>query len=179
MHPKSRIKSIGYADGLFCCGDHDQRSRCSDTRLPTRNGDACSESCRSRRQAPKQREVTDFSSKPSCSAPRRACRGEIYRSVLVRGSRSTTALRTGRGEDIGQRYSASCSWRSMRLALSSTAPSFALIKMRRAEKGDRAQCSGTLSRRRFDKAPRRRRHQRPTAPRRAHAGAAARDDHGR
>ena len=41
------------------------------------------------------------------------------------------------------------------------------------------QCSGPLSRRFFDQAPRRRRHQRAADPHRAHAGAAARDDRGR
>jgi hypothetical protein len=54
--------------------------------------------------------------------------------------------------------------------------SFAHTRMRRAEKGGPMQCSGPLSRRFFDQAPRRRRHGKAADLHHADAGRAARND---
>ena len=176
---KSWIISIGYTDGLCRRRGHDQKWGCSDTHSPKLNGAVCNESCRSRRPGLRRREVIVSSSRRSCTAPRPAFLGAIFLSGLARGSRSTTASRIGRNEAIGQRYFVSCASRSTRPARFSMALLSALTKMRRAEGGDRMQCFGTLSRRRFDKAPRRRRHPRPPAPHRAHGGPTPRNDDGR
>ena len=61
---------------------------------------------------------------------------------------------------------------------SSTPRSSAHTKMRRAEKGDQKQCTGSFSRWVLHKDPRARRLRRSAAPRRAHAGTTARV-HGR
>jgi len=113
-----------------------------------------------------------------CTGPRQAWLGAISRSGLAHGSPSTTASPIGHARATGPRSLESCSSRSTRPGPSSTAPLSALIKMRRAEKGGRTKCSGPLSSRFFNQTPRRRRHQRPPAPHRAHAGA-ARNDRGR
>ncbi|MBK6513020.1 MAG: transposase [Polyangiaceae bacterium] len=78
------------------------------------------------------------------------------------GSRSTTGSQTGRSEATRPRYFESCASRSTRPARFSMAPLFALTRRRRAEGG--SQCFGTLSRRRFDQAPRRRRHPAARSP---------------
>jgi len=119
--------------------------------------------------------VIASSSRPSFSERRRECRGAICPRDLGRGRASTTGSRTGHGRGIGRRSSGSCSLRSMRPAQSSMVPSFAHIRMRRAEKGGPMQCFGPLSRRLFDQAPRHRRHESAADPHHADAGPASRD----
>lgn len=154
----------------------DPRSTCIVTHLPTHNGVDFNVYYRGSARDLRRSWATDYSSKRSCFAPRPVFPGATCLSALARGSRSTTASATGPNEVTGQPSFASCSSRSMRLARSLMAPLSVLTKMHRAEKGDPMQCSGTLSRRRFDQAPRGRRHQRPPAPRHDHGGPKARDD---
>lgn len=78
----------------------------------------------------------------------------------------------------GYRCSASFRSTSTRRPRSLMEPSFAHTRMRRAEKGDPTECSGTLSRRFFDQSPRDRRRERAAAPRHADARRAPRTDCG-
>lgn len=122
---------------------------------------------------------TAILSMPFFTAPRPGVHGVICPSALGRGRRSTTDFRTGRREASGRRSSRRCSSRSTNRGAFSTVPWSELIRTHRAEKGGPMQCSGPLSRRFFNEAPRHHGHERPAALHHRDARPAARRDDGR
>lgn len=168
------------ANNLAADRGRDQRSRCSQqpcrlaTHSPRNNGLGSRTFCRP--TGPDRWRMIDASSMPSCTAPRRASHGATYRSASGRGRACSTDSTTGRAATSGTSSSRLYSTRSTRQGRSSTPPTSARTKTRRAEGGDPVQCSGPLSRRFFYQAPCDRRHRRPAALRHDHPGAAARVD---
>jgi hypothetical protein len=76
----------------------------------------------------------------------------------------------GRIGENGQRFSRRCNSKSTPTDALSTLLSFERERTLRVEKGDQNQCTGALSRWLLHEAPRARRHQRASAPRRTHVG---------
>src|SRR5690349_10706718 len=116
---------------------------------------------------------------PTRAPGRKATRGDrlFVEAVLFRAKTGIQwrdlPERFGNWKSVYNRFR---NWAATKQPRSSMAPSFAHIRMRRAEKGDPTECFGTLSRRFFDQSPRDRRRERAAAPRRADTWRAARID---
>lgn len=177
--PNSSLKKLDHLDRLrVVC-----RARAGMIqRGMVRHGLSDSQWRRLQRVLPKQRagpgrRPAIASSSMLCSTARTpACRGVTCPSASDRGSLSTNVSRTGLARATGLRSSASYKSTATSEARSSTAPSSVRTRTHRAEKGDPTKCSGPLSRRLFDQAPRARRHQGAATLRHDHAGPPTRDD---
>jgi hypothetical protein len=120
----------------------DQAAPCTVMRSRRISDGGSKPSCRRRRPDRRRSWVTDSSSTWFSTAPKRAALGVTCPSASGRGSRCTTGSPTGRRRGTETSYSASYSSKATTSEPSSTAPSSALTKMRRAEEGGPKNCLG-------------------------------------